>query len=240
MKLQKLYSITRQAIDDYSMIQKGDKIAIGISGGKDSLTLLYALSGLKRFYPEAFELTAITVDLGYEGFHLEEIQALCKELQVPYSIVKTEIATILSDTHQKGNSCSLCAKLRKGALNEEAIRLHCNKIAYAHHADDLLETMMLSLIFEGRFHSFSPMTKLNRTNLTVIRPLMYLMEADIIGFARKQNLPIVSNPCPLDGITQRAYAKNLIREINLAHPGAKKRMLTAILNGNMEDWPIRN
>ena len=239
MKLQKLYSVTRKAIDGYNMIEEGDKIAIGISGGKDSLTLLYALSGLKHFYPKSFELVAITVDLGYEDFHLEEIQTLCKELKVPYFVLKTEISKIVFDTHNSKNSCSLCAKLRKGALNEEAKRLGCNKIAYAHHADDLLETMMLSLIFEGRFHSFAPKTELDRTGLTVIRPMMYLMEADVIGFMHKQELPVVTNPCPLDGITKREYVKNLIRQINLEHPGAKKRMLTAIINGNLDDWPKR-
>ena len=237
MELQKLYSLTRKAIDAYHLIEEGDKIAIGIYGGKDSLTLLYALSGLRRFYPKHFELVAITVDLGYENFPLTGIKALCEKLNVPYSIVKTEIAKIVFDANKGENACSLCAKLRKGALNNEALRLGANKIAYAHHADDLLETMMLSLIYEGRFHSFSPKTTLDRTNLTVIRPMMYLWEADVIGFMHKMNLPVVSNPCPMDGITRRAYVKDLIRQINRENPGAKKRMLTAILNTPMDDWP---
>ena len=151
MKLQRLLSLTRQAVDDYSLIRSGDKIAVGVSGGKDSLTLLYALHGLKRFYPESFELCAITVDLGFENFDVSPIRALCEELSIEYTVVPTEIGSILFDTRKETNPCSLCAKMRKGALNEAAIRLGCNKIAYAHHKDDLIETMLLSLIYEGRF-----------------------------------------------------------------------------------------
>lgn len=239
MKLQQVLGVTRKAIDDYEMIEEGDKIAVGISGGKDSLTLLYALHGLQRFYPKHFDLIAVTVDLGYEGFDLSKIKELCKEMQVPYYIVKTDISKIVFDLNPKENPCSLCAKLRKGALNEEIKKLGCNKVAYAHHKDDILETMLLSLIFEGRFYSFSPKTYLERMQLTVIRPMMYMAEADVIGFMHKQNLPVTRNPCPVDGITKRAYAKNLLRQINLENPGAKKRMFTAILNGNIEGWPIK-
>ena len=154
MKLQQLLSYTRRAVDDYEMIEDGDKIAIGISGGKDSLTLLYALHGLKRFYPKKFEIYAVTVDLGFEIQDFDKIRALCDKLEVPYTIVKTDIADIIFNQRKESNPCSLCAKMRKGALNEEMKRLGCNKIAYAHHKDDIVETMLMSLIFEGRFHSF--------------------------------------------------------------------------------------
>ena len=152
MKLQQLLSYTRRALDDYQMIDAGDVIAVGVSGGKDSLALLYALHGLKRFYPSSFELHAISVDLGYEGFDLTPISDICKELNVPHTIVKTDISNILFEQRKESNPCSLCAKMRKGALNEKAKELGCNKVAYAHHMDDIVETMILSLIFEGRFH----------------------------------------------------------------------------------------
>lgn len=237
MKIQQLYSYTRRAIDDYEMIQDGDKIAIGISGGKDSLTLLYALSGLRRFYPKKFNLIAITVDLGYDTFDLSEIEKLCHELDVPYYTIHTEIAKIIFEERKEDSPCSLCAKMRKGALNEKAKELGCNKVAYAHHMDDVIETMFLSLIFEGQFYCFSPKTFLDKTKLTVIRPLIYVPEANVIGFMNKFHLPIVKNPCPVDGFTKREYAKNLTRQIHKDYPGAKTRIFHAICEGNIPGWP---
>lgn len=239
MKLQQLLSFTRKAVDEYQMIQEDDHIAVGISGGKDSLTLLYALHGLKRFYPNKFELSAVTVDLGYENFDLSQIQQLCKELEIPYKIVKTDIAHILFEERKESNPCSLCAKMRKGALNDAVKEMGCNKVAYAHHKDDIIETMLLSLIFEGRFYSFSPKTYLDRMDLTVIRPIMFVDEADVIGFQNKYNLPIAKSKCPIDGYTKRQYAKELVKQLNKEHPGAKNRMFTAILNGNITGWPER-
>ena len=154
MKLQQLLSFTRKAVDTYQMIQPGDKIAIGISGGKDSLTLLYALHGLKRFYPNPFEIEAITVDLGFEGFETDKIAELCASLNVPYTVVKTDIGKIIFDERREKNPCSLCAKMRKGSLNDVAKAHGCNKIAYGHHRDDLVETMMMSLMFEARFYCY--------------------------------------------------------------------------------------
>ena len=237
MKLQQLLSFTRKAVDEYQMIQEGDHIAVGISGGKDSLTLLYALHGLKRFYPNKFELSAITVDLGYEEFDLSPVHELCQELGVPYKVVKTDIAHILFEERKESNPCSLCAKMRKGALNDAVKEMGCNKVAYAHHKDDIIETMLLSLIFEGRFHSFSPKTYLDRMDLTVIRPIMFVDEADVIGFKNKYNLPVVKSKCPVDGYTKRQYVKELVKQLNTEHPGAKNRMFTAILNGDIEGWP---
>ena len=239
MKLQQLLSFTRKAVDEYQMIQEGDHIAVGISGGKDSLTLLYALHGLKRFYPNKFELSAITVDLGYEEFDLSPVHELCQELGVPYKVVKTDIAHILFEERKESNPCSLCAKMRKGALNDAVKEMGCNKVAYAHHKDDIIETMLLSLIFEGRFHSFSPKTYLDRMDLTVIRPIMFVDEADVIGFKNKYNLPVVKSKCPVDGYAKRQYVKELVKQLNTEHPGAKNRMFTAILNGDIEGWPER-
>lgn len=239
MKLQQLLSFARRAVDDYQMIQEGDKIAVGISGGKDSLALLYALSGLRRFYPNHFELEAITVDLGFEGFDLSGIQKLCDELNVNYTVVKSDIGHIIFEDRKEKNPCSLCAKMRKGAFNEKAKELGCNKLAYGHHRDDLVETMLLSLIFEGHFYSFSPVTYLDRMDITLIRPLLYVQEADIIGFQNKYDLPVAKNPCPADGVTKREYAKNLAKQLNKDHPGAIDRMFTAIINGNIPNWPQR-
>ena len=239
MNLQKLLSYTRRAIDDYNMIDDGDKIAIGISGGKDSLTLLYALNGLKIFYPKHFELAAITVDLGLGIQKLDEINKLCEEFNIDYHIVKTDIGDIVFNERKESNPCSLCAKMTKGALNEKALELGCNKIAYAHHRDDIIETMFLSLIYEGRFYSFSPYTYLDKTKLTLIRPMMYVPECDVIGFMNKMNLPVAKNPCPDDGHTKREYVKNLVNQLNIDNPGIKKRLFTAILNGNIKGWPER-
>ena len=221
------------------MIQEGDHIVVGISGGKDSLTLLYALHGLKRFYPNHFELSAITVDLGYEQCDFTPIKELCREMEIPYHIVKTDIAQILFEERKEKNPCSLCAKMRKGALNQAVKEIGCNKIAYAHHKDDIIETMILSLFFEGRFYSFSPKTYLDRMDLTVIRPIMFVDEADVIGFKNKYNLPVVKSACPVDGYTKRQYAKDLLADLNRQYPGIKQRMFTAILNGNIPGWPER-
>ncbi len=236
MKLQQVMSYVRKAVDDYHMIEEGDKIAVGISGGKDSLTLLYALHGLQRFYPKHFTLHAVTVDLGWDNLNLEKIVELCRELGVEYTVVKTDIAQIVFQDRKEENPCSLCAKMRKGALNQAIKDAGCNKVAYAHHRDDVVETMLMSLIFEGRFHTFSPVTYLDRMQLTVIRPLMYMHEADVIGFVNKYQVPVVKSPCPADGHTKREYVKNLLRELNRENPGVKERMFTAIQTGNMKGW----
>ncbi len=237
MKLQRLYSLTRQAIDDYRMISPGDHIAVGISGGKDSLTLLYALAGLRRFYPNSFELSAITVDLGFQESDFTAVKELCERLSVPYTVVSTDIGKILFEIRKESNPCALCAKMRKGALNQAAKGLGCNKIAYAHHKDDLVETMLLSLIYEGRFYAFSPYTYLDRVELSVIRPLMYVDEADVIGFKNKYQLPVCKNPCPVDGHTKREYVKLLTKSLEKENPGVKDRMFHAICNGNIDGWP---
>ena len=236
MKLQQVLSYVRRAVDDYHMIEEGDKIAVGISGGKDSLTLLHALHSLKRFYPQRFDIHAVTVDLGFENLNLEKIKELCSGLEVEYTIVKTDIAQIIFQERKETNPCSLCAKMRKGALNEAIKAAGCNKVAYAHHKDDVVETMLMSLIFEGRFHTFAPVTYLDRMDLTVIRPLMYMNEADVIGFVHKYNVPVVKSPCPADGHTKREYVKNLLRQLNIENPGVKERMFTAIQTGNMKGW----
>lgn len=240
MKLQQVLSYVRRAVDDYHMIEEGDKIAVGISGGKDSLTLLYALNSLRIFYPKKFDIHAVTVDLGFNNLNLDVIKELCKSFQIEYTIVKTDIANIIFEERKESNPCSLCAKMRKGALNDAIKAAGCNKVAYAHHKDDVVETMMMSLIYEGRFHTFSPVTYLDRTEITVIRPLIYMTEADVIGFVNKNNVPVVKSPCPADGYTKREYVKELLRDINKETPGVKSRMFTAITTSTLKGWNMPN
>ncbi|MDE7326895.1 MAG: tRNA 2-thiocytidine(32) synthetase TtcA [Lachnospiraceae bacterium] len=236
MTLQKVMSQVRRAIDDYHMIADNDRIAVGISGGKDSLTLLLALHGLMRFYPKTFSLHAVTVDLGFLNLDLARIQELCNEKAIPYTIVKTQIAEIVFGEHRDENPCSLCAKLRKGALNNAMKEAGCNKIAYAHHRDDMIATMFLSLFYEGRFRALEPVTYLEKSGLTLIRPLLYMKEADVAGFANKAGLPVVKSPCPADGRTRRRYVEELLRQINRDNPGVKERIFTALKDSWLDDW----
>lgn len=239
MKLQKLLSYTRRAIDSYEMIDNGDKIAVGISGGKDSLTLLYALAELRRFYPKKFDLIAITVNLGFDNFDTAKIEQLCKGLDVPYYIVDTEIYDIVFNVRKEKNPCSLCAKMRKGALNQKLNTLGCNKIAYAHHKDDFIETFLMSLLYEGRIHTFSPKTYLDKSELMVIRPLMYINEGEIISFKNDMQLPVIKSPCPADGYTKREYAKQTLAKLENETPGCKQRIFSAIEHGTLEGWPVK-
>lgn len=231
MKLQQMYSLTRKAIDDFQMIEENDCIALGISGGKDSMALLYILAGLRKFYPKKFTLIGVTIDLGFDNLNLTKIQETCDDLNVPYEIIKTEIADIVFHQRKESSPCSLCAKMRKGALNDAMKKHGCNKVAYAHHKDDVVDTMMLSLLYEGRFHSFLPVTYLDRSEITVIRPFLYVNERDVIGFINKYQVPIVKSPCPVDKKTKREYVKNLIRSINEENPDARERMFTAVMRG---------
>ena len=236
MTLQKLYSYTRQCIQQFDLIQEGDRIAVGISGGKDSLTLLYALAGLRKFYPSHFEIIAVTADLGFGTFELSAIEKLCSDLEVEYHVIKTDISRILQEKVENGTYCAMCAKLRKGAINNFAREKGCNKVAYAHHQDDMIETMLLSLIYEGQFFTFAPKTYYKETNLTVIRPLVNIPEKQIIGFRNKYNLPCVKNPCPHDGITRRQYVKELLTKLNRDNPGVKEKMYNAILKDRIYQW----
>lgn len=231
MKLQQLYSYTRKAIEDFHMIEDNDVIAIGISGGKDSLALLYSLAGLRKFYPKKFTLMAVTVDLGFENLNLSKVYDLCKELDVPYEVIKTDIADIVFHQRNESSPCSLCAKMRKGALNDAMKKHGCNKVAYAHHKDDVVDTMMLSLLYEGRFHSFAPVTYLDRSEITVIRPLIYVKEQDVIGFVNKYEVPVVKSPCPMDKNTKREEVKDLIRQISTNNPNVRDKMFTAVMRG---------
>lgn len=235
MKHQQLYSKTRQAIDDYHMINADDRIAVGLSGGKDSLALLYALHGLQSFYPIPFSIVAVTVDLGFENQDYSELINLCRHLGVPYHIIPTRIAEIVFEARQEEHPCSLCSKLRKGALNQKILELQCNKLSYAHHRDDVVDTMMLSLIYEGRWNTLSPVTYLDRTGLTLIRPLIYIKEADIKGWVKTYDMPVQPSRCPADKASKRETTKELIRMIDREAPGVRNRMFTAIQKSGMEN-----
>ena len=205
--MQKMLSYVRRAVDQYHMIEDGDVIAVGVSGGKDSLALLATLANLRRFYPKKFELKAITLEMGYEEMDFTPVAELCKKLDVEYITRQTDIKTIVFDIRQEENPCSLCAKMRRGALNDTAKQCGCNKVALGHHYDDVIETVMMSLLYEGRFNCFLPMTYLNRRDITVIRPMIYAPEAYIKSLVRRLELPVVHNPCPADGNTKREEIK---------------------------------
>lgn len=238
MKLQKLLSYTRRAVEDYDMIKTGDKIAVGISGGKDSLALLYVLHGLQRFYKHSFDLHAITVDMGYDDFDLSAIQALCDSLSIPYTIVKTQIRQIVFDELKESNPCSLCAKMRRGALNNAAKELGCTRIALGHHKEDVIETTFMSQFFEGRYYCFPPVTHLDRTGLFSIRPLIYTPEMALKAFKHSEDLPVVANPCPVDGHTKREAMKQLLLEQNKLYPGLSDRLFHALQTSSVDGWQL--
>lgn len=232
----RLLSHARRAVDDYNMIEDGDKIAIGISGGKDSLALLTALAGLRRFYPKKFDILAISIDMGLEGMDFSAVAKYCEELGVEYKIVKTEISKIIFDIRKEPNPCSLCAKMRRGALNQAAVDEGCNKVALGHHFDDVVETFMLNLFFEGRIGTFSPVTYLSRMNVTVIRPLIYMPEKDVRYFASKTELPVVTSTCPADGNTQREEMKQLLARLERENKGLRYRIFGAIQRGEVDGF----
>ena len=237
MKEQKhLLSYVRRAVDDYNMIEEGDRIAVGISGGKDSLTLLAALAGLKIFYPKKFELVAISEDMGFEGSDWSAVSAFCEKLGVEYHIEKTDIAKIVFDIRKESSPCSLCAKMRRGALNSSAKAYGCNKVALGHHFDDAVETFMLNLFFEGRIGCFRPVTYLSRMDITVIRPMIYMPEKDVRAYAAKAELPVVKSLCPADGNTQREGMKELLQELDKSNKGLKYRIFGAIRRGEIDGW----
>ncbi|MBQ4145677.1 MAG: tRNA 2-thiocytidine(32) synthetase TtcA [Clostridia bacterium] len=235
--MKKILSRVRKAVDDYEMISEGDKIAVGVSGGKDSLTLLCALTALKKFYPKKFDVIGISLDMGFDGTSYDGVKELCSELGVEYVVKKTDIAEVIFDVRQEKNPCSLCAKMRRGGVNDLAVELGCNKVALGHHNEDVLETFFLSLFYEGRLNSFSPLTYLSRRDVYVIRPMIYVPEAEIKGFAKRSQLPIVHNPCPMDGKSKREDMKDFIREKTKQDKFFKTKIMHAIQTG-LPNWIV--
>lgn len=237
--MKKILSRVRRAVDDYQMIKDGDRIAVGVSGGKDSLTLLCALAGLRRFYPNKFELAAVSLDMGYPGVSFDGVKQLCESLDVEYVVRKTDIAEVVFQVRQETNPCSLCAKMRRGGVNDLAVELGCNKVALGHHNEDVLETFFLSLFYEGRLNCFSPVTYLSRRDIHVIRPMVYVPESEIKGYARRQALPIVHNPCPMDGHSRRQDMKEFISQKTKEDKFFKTKIMHAISTG-LPNWIREN
>lgn len=235
--MQKLLSYLRRGVDDYGMINDGELITVGVSGGKDSLALLYGLAKLRTFYPKKFDICAVTLDMGF-GMDFTPVTELCKELDVEYVLKQTDIAEIIFNIRKESNPCSLCAKMRRGALHDAALELGSHKVALGHHNDDALDTFMLSLVYEGRINCFSPVTYLDRKDITLIRPLIYAPEAYVSGFAKRYELPVVRNKCPEDKRSKREYVKNLIYRLEKENPGFKTRLFTAIEGGKVGGFGV--
>ncbi len=235
-EMKRLLSFVRRAVSDYNMIEDGDRIAVGVSGGKDSLTLLEVLCEMRRFYPQKYEVVAVTVDMGFEGSDFSEIEEFCRRLKVEYKVVKTEIAKIIFDVRRESNPCSLCSKMRRGSLHAAAQELGCNKVALGHHYDDAVETFMMNLFFEGRLGCFSPVTYLSNRKITLIRPLIYAQEKDVLYFTRRRTLPIVTSPCPEDHATERENMKKLLLELEKNNKGLRHRIFTAMCRGEIDGF----
>ena len=234
--MQRMTGLLRRCVEDYNMIEDGDKIAIGVSGGKDSLTLLRLMAELKKYYPKHFDIEAVTIDLGLPGMDFSGVEAFCRSLDVPYTVVKTEIGPIIFDYRHEKNPCSMCAKMRRGALNQLIREKGIHKIALGHHYDDAIETFFMSLIFEGRLSCFQPVTFLDRTGITQIRPLLYCGENLIQHTAQRLGLPVVKNPCPANGNTKRQEIKELIYELQGRYPGLKARAFGAMQRLPLPEW----
>jgi len=235
-EMKRLLSFVRRAVDDYGMIDDGDRIAVGVSGGKDSLTLLETLAEMRRFYPKKYEVFAVTVDMGFEGQDYSELREYMRRLGVKYKIVRTEIAKIIFDVRKESNPCSLCARMRRGSLHAAAQELGCNKVALGHHYDDAIETFMMNLFFEGRLGCFSPVTYLSNRKITLIRPLIYAQEKDVAYFTRRRALPIQTSLCPEDHATERENMKKLLAELERNNKGLRHRIFTAMCTGEIDGF----
>lgn len=233
--MQKLMGLVRRCIDDYHMIEEGDKIAVGVSGGKDSLVLLVLLAGLRSYYNKSFELEAITIDMGL-GMDYSHVQELCDQIGVPYTVISTEIAPIIFDYRKEKNPCSMCSKMRRGALNQALLDRGFNKLALGHHYDDAVETFMMSLIYEGRISCFQPVTNLDRTGIIQIRPMLYIHEKTVDAFAVRQKLPVLANRCPVDKHTKREEIKELIFDLVKTYPDLKERIFGAMQRYPLPEW----
>lgn len=231
-----LLSLMRRAVEDYKMINEGDRICVGVSGGKDSLSALYLMSRLKDFYPKKFSLCAVTIDMGFSGADFSPVAELCERLGVEYHVKKTEIGPIIFDVRKEQNPCSLCAKMRRGSLGDAALSLGCNRVALGHHLDDVVETFYMSLFYEGRLHCFSPVTYLSRTDIYQIRPLIYIPEKNLAAFAGDLPLPVLHNPCPANRHTKREYIKEHIATLSIDNPAIKQRIFGALQRSKIEGW----
>ena len=233
--MQRLVGLVRRCVEDYNMISPGDKIGVGVSGGKDSLALLVFLAELRKYNHKPFALEVITIDMGL-GMDYSQIEALCKQLDVPFTLVKTEIGPIIFDYRKEKNPCSMCSKMRRGALNQALLERGLTKLALGHHYDDAVETFMMSLLFEGRISCFQPITDLDRTGIVQIRPMLYVHEKTIDSFVKKENLPVLHNRCPVDKQTKREEVKKLIYDLSATYPDLKERVFGAMQRLPLPEW----
>ena len=238
--MQKMMGLMRRCIDDYHMIEAGDRIAVGVSGGKDSLTLLTVLAALRAYYPKPFELEALSIDMGLGGMDFAPVEALCRKLDVPFTLRHTEIGKIIFDYRKEKNPCSMCAKMRRGALNDLISEHGFNKVALGHHFDDAVETMLMSLLYEGRIGCFEPVTYLSRTGVTQIRPMLYVGEQEIEHFAARMQLPVVHNNCPADKHTKRQEVKELIVTLQAQYPDLKTKIFGAMQRLPLPKWGVED
>ena len=234
--LNSLTGMVRRCVDDYTMIAAGDRIAVGISGGKDSLVLLSALCHLRRYYPAPFELEAITIDAGFEGMDFSGVEALCGELGVPYTRVPTDIREIVFEARKETNPCSLCAKMRRGALNTTLKARGCSKLALGHHFDDAVETFMMSLLYEGRLNCFSPVSYMDRMEVTMIRPMLYVGERRSANMAAALSLPVVTSTCPMDRTSKRREVRELLDTLSRTYPDLRSRIFSAMQRLPLPGW----
>ena len=228
---QHLLGLTRKAVQDYNLINEGDVVCVGVSGGKDSLALLTLLASLKRFYPKKFELRALSVAMGFEGMDFSRVAEYCRKIRVPYDVEETQIREIVFDIRKEKNPCALCANLRRGALNDNAAKMGANVVALGHHRDDVIETAFLSLSYEGRFYCFSPKTYLERSRVTVIRPMLYVNEYELRKFGELSDLPVVKNPCPMDQTSKRADIKRTLDALNRENHIFRDNVFGAVKRG---------
>ena len=234
--MKKTLGCIRKADQDFHMIGDGDRIVIGVSGGKDSLLLLHAMSLYRKFSHKNFSLLAVTVSLGLEPFDVTPVRNLCEELEIDYLVKDTEIGKIIFEYRQEKNPCALCAKMRRAVLANTCVEQGFNKLALGHHREDAVETLLMSLFYEGRFHTFHPCTPMSRTGITVIRPLVYLSESHVKHMAKVLDLPVISSPCPANGQTQRAEMKELLRSLRQRFPDANERFLHALQQDHYDLW----
>ena len=233
--MQKLIGLVRRCVEDYKMIQSGDRVAVGVSGGKDSVALLVFLAQLRSYSSCDFHLEAITIDMGL-GMDYSPIRDLCERLNVPYTVVPTQIGPVIFDYRKEKNPCSMCAKMRRGALNQALLDRGLHKLALGHHYDDAVETFFMNLLFEGRIGCFQPVTDLDRTGIIQIRPMLYIHEKTIDNFVVNQQLPVIENRCPVDKITKRTEVKDLIFELSARYPDLKERIFGAMQRYPLPEW----
>ena len=233
--MQKLIGLVRRCVEDYQMIEAGDRIGVGVSGGKDSLALLVFLAELRKYNHKPFEVEAITIDMGL-GMDFSGIEQLCKELDVPFTLVKTEIGPIIFDYRKEKNPCSMCSKMRRGALNQAILDRGLNKLALGHHYDDAVETFVMSLIYEGRISCFQPVTDLDRTGIIQIRPMLYIHEKTIDSFVARRGLPVIENRCPVDKNTKREEIKQLVYDLSATYPDLRERIFGAMQRLPLPEW----